>query len=103
MHATPKKTKAPAPAATRADIADDVKKALSLTDAAAAKTVSAVLDAIADRARDGQRVELRGLVTFEKRSRKARPGRNIATGEKIEILARDVIVAKASKALSEGL
>ena len=65
------------------------------------KAVKAVLESITDGLVKGDRVQLVGFGTFEVRSRKAREGRNPATGEKIKIKASKVPAFKPGKALKE--
>lgn len=65
------------------------------------KAVKAVLESIADGLAQGDRVQLVGFGTFEVRSRKAREGRNPATGEKIQIKASKVPAFRPGKALKE--
>ena len=52
--------------------------------------VESVLDGIAGTLAKGEKVQLVGFGTFEVRHRKAREGRNPATGEKIKIKALKV-------------
>lgn len=65
------------------------------------KAVKAVLEGISDSLAKGDKVQLVGFGTFEVRSRKAREGRNPATGEKIKIKALKVPAFKPGKALKE--
>jgi DNA-binding protein HU-beta len=55
------------------------------TKADAERAVDAVTKEIMAMVEDGEQVVLRGFGTFKKSVRKARTGRNIATGEPIEI------------------
>lgn len=65
------------------------------------KAVEAVLDGIAGSLAKGEKVQLVGFGTFEVRHRKAREGRNPATGAKIKIKALKVPAFKPGKALKE--
>jgi len=65
------------------------------------KALKAVLDGISDSLAKGENVQLVGFGTFEVRSRKAREGRNPATGEAIKIKASKVPAFKAGKALKD--
>lgn len=65
------------------------------------KAVKAVLESITDGLVKGDKVQLVGFGTFEVRNRKAREGRNPATGEKIKIKALKVPAFKPGKALKE--
>jgi len=63
--------------------------------------VESVLDGIAGTLAKGEKVQLVGFGTFEVRHRKAREGRNPATGEKIKIKALKVPAFKPVKALKD--
>jgi len=63
--------------------------------------VESVLDGIAGTLAKGEKVQLVGFGTFEVRHRKAREGRNPATGEKIKIKALKVPAFKPGKALKD--
>ncbi|MTI95518.1 MAG: HU family DNA-binding protein [Firmicutes bacterium] len=65
------------------------------------KAVNAVLDGIMDATSKGEKVQLIGFGTFEKRDRKEKMGRNPSTGEKIHIPATSVPVFKAGKAFKD--
>jgi DNA-binding protein HU-beta len=67
----------------------------------AARFVDAVLDAISDALRDGDRVQIIGFGNFEVRARSARKGRNPRTGEEIDIPASKVPAFKPGKQLKE--
>ena len=65
------------------------------------KIVGDIIDIIKEGIRAGEEVELKTLVKFKKVKRPARKGRNPQTGEEIQIPEKIVVVAKASKGLSE--
>ena len=65
------------------------KTDLSKKDADAA--VSAVLGAITDALKAGDKIQLVGFGTFEVRNRAAKQGINPATKEKIQIAAKKVV------------
>ena len=75
------------------------KTDLSKKDADAA--VSAVLGAITDALKAGDKIQLVGFGTFEIRDRAARKGLNPATGESIDIAACKVPAFKAGKSLKD--
>ncbi len=77
------------------------KAELSKKDAEAA--VSAVVAAITDALKDGEKVSLVGFGTFEVRARAARNGKNPRTGEKIKIKAAKAPAFKAGKALKDAV
>ena len=84
-----------------------------LIDVVAAKTdlkkkdadaaVAAVLEAIEDALKSGEKVQLIGFGTFEVKERAARTGRNPATGETIKIAASKYPAFSAGKALKDKL
>ena len=51
----------------------------------------------------GERIEIRGLGSFEVVHRKAREGMNPKTGERVSIPARRAILFRAGKALRERI
>jgi len=76
-----------------------VAETTEVTKKDAAKAVDAVLDAIAEALKNGEKVQLIGFGNFEVRERAARKGRNPQTGEEIEIAASKVPSWKPAKAL----
>ena len=77
------------------------KTDLSKKDAAAA--VSAVLGAITDALKAGDKIQLVGFGTFEVRNRAAKQGRNPRTGETMTVPASKVPAFKAGKALKDAV
>ena len=67
------------------------------------KAVDAVVAAITEELKKGDKVTLIGFGTFETRSRAARTGRNPQTGKEIEIKASKAPAFKAGKALKEAV
>ena len=67
------------------------------------KVVNSVFEGISESLAKGDKVQIIGFGTFEVRERKAREGRNPATGEPITIPAVRVPVFKAGKALKESV
>ncbi|HHX78090.1 MAG TPA: HU family DNA-binding protein [Firmicutes bacterium] len=67
------------------------------------KIVSAVFESIGQALAGGEKVQIIGFGTFDVRNRKAREGRNPATGEAIKIPEAKVPVFKAGKALRESV
>ncbi|UFJ42793.1 HU family DNA-binding protein [Brevibacillus humidisoli] len=78
-----------------------VAETTELTKKDATKAVDAVLDAIADALKAGDKVQLIGFGNFEVRERAARKGRNPQTGEEIEIASSKVPAFKPGKALRD--
>ena len=77
------------------------KTDLSKKDADAA--VSAVLGAITDALKAGDKIQLVGFGSFEVRNRAAKQGRNPRTGETMTVPASKVPAFKAGKALKDAV
>ena len=77
------------------------KAGLSKKDAE--KAVAAVLDAVVDTLKAGDKVALVGFGTFEVKERAARTGINPLTKEKIQIAASKAPAFKAGKALKDAI
>ena len=77
------------------------KTDLSKKDADAA--VSAVLGAITDALKAGDKIQLVGFGTFEVRNRAAKQGRNPRTGETMTVPASKDPAFKAGKALKDAV
>jgi DNA-binding protein HU-beta len=88
---------------TKTDLIAKVAEATEMTKKDSAKVVDAVLDAIAEALKNGEKVQLLGFGTFMIRERAARKGRNPQTGEEIDIPATKVPAFKASKQLKEAV
>ena len=69
----------------------------------AEKAVAAVIDAVVDTLKSGDKVQLVCFGTFEVRERNARTGLNPRTKEKIEIPASKLPVFKAGKAFKDAI
>ena len=65
--------------------------------------VSAVLGAITDALKAGDKIQLVGFGTFEVRNRAAKQGRNPRTGETKTVPASKVPAFKAGKALKDAV
>ena len=77
------------------------KAGLSRKDAE--KALGAVVETITEAVVKGDKVQLVGFGSFEKKQREARTGRNPKTKETIEIPATRVPVFKAGKALKDAV
>ena len=77
------------------------KAAISKKDAEAA--VNATFDTIIESIAAGEKIQLVGFGTFERRDRNARVGVDPRTNEKIEIAASKVPAFKAGKAFKEAV
>lgn len=67
------------------------------------KAVAAVIDAVADALKAGEKVQLIGFGTFEVRERAAKEARNPKTGETISVPATKVPAFKAGAALKAAV
>lgn len=73
---------------TKKDLIEVVAKKANLTNKASRESVQALLNAIRDSLKRGEKVVITGFGTFSIRKRVSRTGRNPKTGEKITIAAR---------------
>ncbi|WP_400163796.1 HU family DNA-binding protein [Brevibacillus sp. TJ4] len=80
-----------------------VAETTELTKKDATKAVDAVLDAIAEALKSGDKVQLIGFGNFEVRERAARKGRNPQTGEEIDIASSKVPAFKPGKQLKDSI
>ena len=85
------------------DLANAVAAAVGLSQADAKKAVEAVFDGVTGGMKDGVKVSVAGFGTFESRYRAARQGSNPATGETIQIAAKNAPAFKAAKGLKDAL
>lgn len=89
------------------EMAAKLAKTCGLSQAKAAEVVNAIFDArpgkgiIAVELDAGRKVTIPGFGTFGSRKRAARTGTNPATGEKIQIAAKNHPYFKAGKTLKE--
>ena len=85
----------------KSDLIQEVANRSGLTKKDSESAVDAIIDGITESLAKGGKVQLVGFGTFEVRSRKAREGRNPATGETIKIEASKAPAFKAGKALKD--
>jgi len=74
-----------------------------MTKKAAEAAVNALVTVVGETLKTGDKVQLIGFGTFEIRERKARVGRNPATGKAINIKASKSPAFKAGKALKDAV
>ncbi|MGH9457982.1 MAG: integration host factor subunit beta [Thermoanaerobaculia bacterium] len=86
---------------TKAELVDEVSRAIQVTKKQAETIVNVVFDSIVDSLRNGEKIELRGFGSFRLRSRKSRTGRNPKTGEKVEVPSKKIPYFKPGKELKE--
>lgn len=82
-------------------IVEAVAREAGMTQAAADKVVSSVLEAISAELAKGEKVSFPGFGTFEVRERAARTGRNPQTGAELQIAASKAPAFKAGSKLKE--
>lgn len=87
----------------KSELISVVAEQAGLTKKDTEKVVNAVFDGIGDALAKGDKVQVIGFGTFDVRERKAREGRNPATGDTITIPAVKVPVFKAGKALKDNV
>src|ERR1035437_5271088 len=75
---------------TRADLTEEVSRALDISRKESATLVVTMLDSIVRSLRSGDRVELRGFGSFGTRQRQSRIGRNPKTGACVEVPAKRI-------------
>jgi len=85
----------------KGDLINRIAEDANLSKAQATEALSATLSAISDSLKEGDRASLVGFGTFSVTARKAREGRNPATGATIQIPAKNVIKFKPGKELNE--
>ena len=84
----------------KGELINRIAENANLSKAEATEALHATLNAITDSLREGERTSLVGFGTFSVTMRKARDGRNPATGETIKIPAKNVVKFKPGKELS---
>ena len=87
----------------QAELIEKVAGAAELDKAQAGRVVEAVLGAVYDALKAGDKVSLSGLGIFDINDRKARQGRNPATGEAIQIAASKSIKFRPTKSLKDAV
>ncbi|MBN1289479.1 MAG: HU family DNA-binding protein [Actinobacteria bacterium] len=90
-------------ATTKKELVDAVASDAGLSKTDAASAVDAVLNAITDALKKGEKVQLPGFGSFEVKERKERQGINPKTGEKITIAATKAPTFKAGKGLKTAV
>ena len=88
---------------SKADLVEAAAKAAGISKTAAAETINAVISTVVSHVSKGNRVTLVGFGTFAPRKRKARNGKNPATGETIKIPARTVPAFTAGQAFKDAV
>lgn len=87
----------------QSELVAKVAETASLDKAEAGRIVEAVLGAVADALKAGDKVSLSSLGIFDINDRQARQGRNPATGEAIQIAASKSIKFRPTKSLKDAV
>jgi DNA-binding protein HU-beta len=87
----------------KSDLAEAVGTSFGGNKAMGAAAVDAVLGAITDGLKKGEKIQISGFGTFEVRHREARMGRNPRTGDPVPIAASNAPAFKAGKGLKEAV
>ncbi|MEJ5226936.1 HU family DNA-binding protein [Thermodesulfovibrio sp.] len=88
---------------TKADLIGKIASKAGLTKAEAGKALDAMIDAVKESLKKGDKVTLVGFGSFYVSKRKARKGRNPRTGQEIKIPATKVPKFTAGKSLKEAV
>ena len=87
----------------KGDLINKVAEEAEITKAQAGVAVDTILVSIEKSLKKGDKITLVGFGTFEVKVRKAREGRNPATGKTIKIPKKKVVRFKAGKGLTDAV
>jgi integration host factor beta subunit len=87
----------------KADLVDLVAQQHGISKPQVETTLDALLDALGDALKKGERIDLRGFGAFVVKDSKARTGRNPQTGATIQIPARRVPAFRPGKELKDRI
>jgi len=86
---------------TKADLVEEVSRAIAASRKDAELIVENVFDAIVQALRGDDKIEIRGFGSFRTRRRRGRTGRNPKTGAKVQVPPKRIPYFKPSKELKE--
>lgn len=86
---------------TKADLVEEVSRALESNRKDSEFVVEGVFESIVGALRRGDKVEIRGFGSFRTRQRRARIGRNPKTGARVNVAAKRIPYFKPSKDLKD--
>ena len=86
---------------TKADLIEEVSRAVEMSRKDSEVIVETVFDSIVKTLRSGDKIEIRGFGSFRTRERKPRVGRNPKTGARVEVPAKKIPFFKPSKELKD--
>ena len=87
----------------KSQLVDVMAKDAGISKSAAKKALESFLDNVQGALKGGDKVALIGFGTFSVQTRKAREGRNPATGKTIKIPAKKVVKFKAGSDLAKSV
>jgi DNA-binding protein HU-beta len=87
----------------KSQLVDAMAQDAGVSKAAAKKALESFLNNVEGALKKGGKVSLIGFGTFSVQTRKAREGRNPATGAKIKIAAKKVVKFKAGSDLAKSV
>ena len=88
---------------TKGDIVEQVYMTMGLSKKECVEIVDLTFEIIKETLERSENVKITGFGTFLVRQKKARRGRNLQTGEEIEITARKVLTFKPSRLLKKAI
>lgn len=88
---------------TKKEIVEHVHSKVGFPRQATSQIVTAIFDIFKGELLEGSNVKIANFGVLKLRGKKPRPGRNMRTGESVEISARSVVTFKASRKLRDIL
>ena len=88
---------------TKKEFVDTISEEVGINKTQAMQAFETVFETIITTLEKGEQVKISGFGSFHPKDKKARTGRNPATGEAIEISARRVVSFKASGVLKDRM
>jgi integration host factor subunit beta len=88
---------------TRANVTDEVARAVEMSRKESDVIVTTILDSIVRALRNGDKVEIRGFGSFRTRVRRPRKGRNPKTGAGVDVPAKRIPYFRPSKELKDAI
>lgn len=88
---------------TKKEIIEHVHERIGFSRQASTELVAAVFGIFKEELLKGNNVKIANFGVLKVRAKGARPGRNMRTGERVEISSRSVVVFKASRKMREAL
>ena len=87
----------------KADLIDKMAQDADISKKAAGAALDSFIEGLTSTLKNGEKLQLVGLGTFETRARAERKGRNPQTGAEITIAASNQPAFKAAKALKDAV